>query len=777
MGQIEEIVVTAQKREQSLLEVPLSVSALGGVTLEKAGVESVDDIELLIPSFYVAENSGSALIATAFVTRGIGVNGNIPYFEPSTALFVDGSFRSRSALGMSDLVNVERIEMLRGPQTTLYGRNASAGVLAIHTARPREQWGGFVDLRLDREDVDEEPFSYLVRGETSGPLSDTIGAGISFTYRDQDDAFTVTGSPIVTSENDDEAYSVRGQLEFQPNRANVRITGGYSDRTANGPAPEIFWDELAVNGLLTLLENTNAVLGLRQAGVDLEAGGAPPGTNAQLDALLAIGVQPLPEGVTVIPPHNDRWDRRIHMNEPYRYELSGGDITIDASVDLPNGLIFNSVTSYNEYDGEQVTLDIDQLPVDIGRFREPQSGEAFSQELRLSSPEGDGRFDWIAGVFYLYDDMNREVSFLLDGDAPLFGVGIDGDTGFFQGGVTTKSLSAFGQGTWRLNDRTELSAGLRFTDETKDGFKRNSSFNGAGPASPVFLNGGFASVFDPADSGSTERDTTGESFSLTLSHQTTEEWLLYGRYSRGFKSGGFNVVWGPVGPGESGFEFDDETVDSFEVGAKGVVLEGRGQIGLSAFYQTHDDYQTAAFLGTIFSLSNAEEARTQGIELETSWLLTDAFSLALNLSWVDAEYETFTQGPCDALDTPGPGGFCDQSGEQLPFVSDFSGNLSFEYAWPLAAGEVSLRGDLAYASDYNPDLVLAPFLEQDAYTHVNLRLAWSNDTFDVAVFAENLTDAEIVDWAGAVNVIPGTTSGQFVVREGRTVGVSGRVRF
>lgn len=143
-AELEEIVVTATKRAESLLDVPLAVSALSGSSLQAAGIESVADLEFFFPSIVVAENSGGGLVATALVTRGIGVNGNIPYFEPSTALFIDGAYRSRSALGLDDLVNIERVEYLRGPQSTLYGRNASAGVLSIYTQRPRDEWGGFV---------------------------------------------------------------------------------------------------------------------------------------------------------------------------------------------------------------------------------------------------------------------------------------------------------------------------------------------------------------------------------------------------------------------------------------------------------------------------------------------------------------------------------------------------------------------------------------------------------------------------------------------------------
>lgn len=775
---LEELVVTAQKREQSLLEVPLAVSAYSGDFLLNAGIEGVADLEFSIPSLVVAENSGSAMIATAFVTRGIGVNGNIPYFEPSTALFVDGAFRSRSALGLDDLVNIDRIEYLRGPQSTLYGRNASAGVLSIYTQRPRETWGGFIDATASIEDVGEEPFGVLLRGEASGPLSNTAGAGLSFTFRDVDDVLTVTGSPEVDSLNDLSSTSVRGQLQLDPTeRFSVRFTGGMADRQRNGPSNEYFWDPIAVGGLLQLLEDTNDVLRLRQAGVDLEGLGAPPGTNDQLDFLLSLGVSPTPEGVSIIPPHNDPFDRKIHQNSPKRNTLRGQDLVVDLEYELANGLLINAVSSYNGFKTED-TQDIDQLTLNVGLFNERQEGTAYSQEVRLSSAIGSGPVDWIVGAFYLRDEMERRVAFALGPDSPLFGVGLNGDTGLFEGTLDTDSISGFTQLAWRPADRLGVTAGVRWIYERKSGTKRNSSFGlGGGDASPVFTGGAFGALFDPADSGDARRSTSDFAYSLNASFDLTDSIIVYGLHSRGIKSGGFNVVWGPVGAGDEGFEFEDETVLAWEIGAKGTLLDGRMQFSSALFTQSHRDYQTAAFVGTIFSLSNADRARTQGIEADLLWAVTDRITAGASVALIDAEYRSFARGACHQLATPDANGFCDQSGLRLPFVSDWSANLHAEYRLPITRGELRFRGEVAMAGDYNPDLVLAPFLEQDGYTHVNVRVGWSNDNWDVTAFANNLTGENIVDWAGAPNVIPASASGQFTLRAYRTFGLTIRRHF
>jgi iron complex outermembrane receptor protein len=775
---LEELVVTAQKREQSLLEVPISVSAFSGDALLNAGVEGVADLEFSIPSLVVAENSGSAMIATAFVTRGIGINGNIPYFEPSTALFVDGAFRSRSALGLDDLVNIDRIEYLRGPQSTLYGRNASAGVLSIYTQRPRETWGGFIDATASIEDVGEEPFGVLVRGEASGPLSDTSGGGLSFTYRDVDDLFTVTGSPEIDSLNDQRSVSLRGQLQFDPTeRLSIRVTGGMADRQRNGPSNEYFWDPIAVGGLLQLLEDTNDVLRLRQAGVDLDGLGAPPGTNDQLDFLLSLGVQPTPEGVTIIPPHNDPFDRKIHQNSPKRNTLRGQDVVVDLEFELAGGLLLNAVSSYNSFKTED-TQDIDQLTLNVGLFNERQEGTSYSQELRLSSPVDGGGIDWIVGAFYLRDEMERRVAFALGPDSPLFGVGINGDTGFFEGDLDTDSISGFTQLSWRPLERLGLSAGVRWIYERKSGTKQNSSFGfGGGPASPVFTGGAFGALFDSADSGDARRSTSDVAYSFNASYDLTDNMIVYGLHSRGIKSGGFNVVWGSIGPGDEGFEFEDETVLAWELGAKATLLDGRMQFSSALFTQSHRDYQTAAFVGTIFSLSNADRARTRGIEADLLWAPTDRVTAGASVAFIDAEYRRFPNGPCHQLATPDANGFCDQSGFRLPFVSDWSANVHAEYRQPVAVGELRFRGEVAMAGDYNPDLVLAPFLEQDGYTHVNVRAGWSNDHWDVTAFVNNLTGENIVDWAGAPNVIPASASGQFTLRAYRNYGLTVRRHF
>jgi outer membrane receptor protein involved in Fe transport len=769
--QFDEIIVTAQKREQSLLEVPAAVSAISGDSLQAAGIESVGELEFYIPSLVIAENSGSAVVATAMVTRGIGVNGNLPYFEPSTALFIDGAYRSRSALGLDDLVNIDRVEYLRGPQSTLYGRNASAGVLSVLTKRPRDEWGGFVDVTGQVETVGEDPFGFLAKGEASGPISDTVGAGLSFTYRNLEDIFEVTGSPQIDSVNDEEAYTVRGQLEFKPSDAlNVRLTGGLGDRELNGPASELFFDAASF-GLFTLLEGFNDGLRARLNGEDLGEE-----NNETFDGLLALGVVPTAEGVPVTPPHNDAWDRRIHLDEAKFGGLDGSDVALDIRYELANGWTINAVSSYNEYKASD-HQDLDQTTLPIGTYEETQEGDAFGQEIRLSSKAGDGAVDWIVGAFYLKDELSRQVEFQIDADGPLLGAGLDGDVGQFVGSLDTDSISVFGDITWRPSEKWELAGGLRWIREEKDAIKTNRRFNGTDPVSDAFLGGPFASVFDPSDSGSDDLSTSDLTYSLRVSYNVNDDLLLYGLHSRGFKSGTFNVVWGPVGPAEDGFEVKDEKVDAFELGVKGTFAGGRVQLSADVYHQTHEDYQTAAFVGTIFNLSNAKEASTQGIEVDAQWAPTDRLRLSANLALTDAEFEEFTTAPCSTVDTPDEDGNCDQSGYQLPFVSDWNATLGAEYQRPLPIGELSLRADLAIAGDYNPDLQLAPYFEQDGYERLNLRATWGTERFDLTGFVSNLTDAEIVDWAGASNLGAGTTSGQFIVQSGRTFGVTGRVKF
>ena len=200
------------------------------------------------------------------------------------------------------------------------------------------------------------------------------------------------------------------------------------------------------------------------------------------------------------------------------------------------------------------------------------------------------------------------------------------------------------------------------------------------------------------------------------------------------------------------------------------------QFSADAYHQTHKDYQTAAFIGTIFSLSNAEEASTQGVEVDAQLALTDSWRVSASAAFTDAKYEDFVNGPCNALSIPDANGFCDQSGDRLPFVADWNVNLGTEYVIPFSSGSLALRADLAMSGDYNPDLVLAPYLEQDGYERLNLRATWSTEAYDLTAFVNNATDAEIVDWAGAANVVPGA-SGQFIIQSATTYGLTARYRF
>ena len=227
---LEEVVVTAQRREQSLQDVPVAVSALAGDTLRDAGATDLLNLQLLVPSLTMEQNKGPGF--ATFRIRGIGNLGNIPNFEPSTGLFIDGAYRSKSGIGVGELVDVERIEVLRGPQSTLYGRNVTAGLISVYTQRPTEEFEGFFEASYGD---DEEK---LLKSSVSGSLSDNVQGRLSGMWSERDGTFEDINQR--SEPNEKGSYAVRGQLAFQPNdRLSVLAIAGYSEKDTDCCSPDV----------------------------------------------------------------------------------------------------------------------------------------------------------------------------------------------------------------------------------------------------------------------------------------------------------------------------------------------------------------------------------------------------------------------------------------------------------------------------------------------------------------------------------------------------------
>lgn len=730
---LEEVVVTASKRPESLQDVSMSVSAMDNQLMQDAGVSDMTDVASLAPALTVTTNSSP--INASFRMRRIGNEGNIPTFEPDTGLFIDGAFRSRSGLSLGDLVDIERIEVVKGPQSTLYGKNVTAGLVSISTLAPSQEFDAMGEVSA------AEDGAYSAKGYVNGGLSDTVSGRLSMSYSARDH-WTENLSGAGDADNL-KNYALRGQLLFEPSDdLSLRLIGGVVNR-------------------------------------DLDAMVGEPQFGAGTQGVLGLTQMLFPASVsnTVALQDNVAGNRTIDFNDGVT-EFSQDAYEATAIVDYDFGnMTLTSITGYDSYDVVSDLRDADQTQLSIARFNDTTEGSSFSQELRLTSPGGE-TVDWMTGLYYYHNNFTRgdgtDQDFLLGADVDELGkamafatldpatqgfllgipeanryaalpaiLGQPGEYGDFYNEQDTDTLGAFVSATWNITEQLSLTGGLRYNAEEKDATLESSN-NGTGiPLTASFPgNLGLVGKLTPNNSWQVDDSWSHVTYNLTAEYHPTDDVMTYLNYAHGFKAGGFNLGFGDSPNADR--PFDEETVDTIELGWKSYLLDNKLQFNGALFYTEYTDFQSAAFLGLQFAVNNAEKVINQGIEFEALFLATERLTFNLNASYVDAYYDQYSQGSCAfgrASDSAVPG-YCDLSGETLPFAPEWKANAGVQYEMPVANGDAYARLDLSYVGDHIPASSLDQRTTQDAYTLTNVRLGWRNGNWDLSAWAKNLTDEE-----------------------------------
>ena len=720
---IEEIVVTAQKRRQALEDVPVVVSVLNSDIIQDAGIVGLADLQNYIPSLLLERNTNP--FATTIRIRGVGNLGNIPNFEPAVGLFVDGAFRSRTGIGMGDLVDVERIEILHGPQSTLYGKNVTAGVVSIVTKRPTDEFEGML------EGIAGSDNEYALKASVSGPMGDTVSGRLSALARSRD------GLTYDLNRQDDmnevDQLAVRGQLLLEPtDRLSILAVLGYSDNGTN----------------------------LKCCAPDTLYG---PVSSAFIAALTG---QP--------PSDNDPANRLIEHNDVYRFESDASEATLNIEYDFDSATL-TSLTSFDTYEFS-ASLDAEQSVLDIWTFDDRQKGDTVSQELRLTS-RGDGSFEWMAGAYYYDNDFTRGS---LDPSEPLLELGqhiapvplpgAPGDRGYFLGTTETRNLSIFGQGTWHLTDRCSVTGGARWFDEEKR-FSVNSSADLAVIPSLALT------VTVPAPQ-SGKRTTDDVAWNLNAQFFATDNLMTYASVSRGVKGGGFNADWGALTLEQR--EFEDEKVLSYELGMKSSFFDRRLTLNVAFFRSQYDNFQNASFLGVTFLVRNAEEVTTKGLEIDSTAILAEWLQMNVSATFLEAKYDRFTNGPCYFGQTPDnpADGTCVLDGEGLPSAPDLRATLGALGHWDVGSGELYARADGIWTDDVQTNTNLDPRSLQSSYSILNGRLGWRNERLDVSAWIQNATDENVALVSGAQALFGATDGGlQFFLNDPRRYGLTLRYQF
>lgn len=791
---VDTLIVTAQKREESLQDVPIAVSAFSEEIVRGAGVDDIKDLIILSPSLNVTSTQNEA-ITTARI-RGIGTVGDNPGLESSVGIVIDGVVRTRNGISFGDLGEIERIEVLRGPQGTLFGKNTSAGLINVVTKQPEFEWGASTELTVSNFE------GFGVAGSVTGPVvEDKVAVRLYGAHRNRDGFFDVetgNGPRTEAEDGDRNFYTIRGQTLFVPTPDfEVRLTADYTERNEN----------CCVAPFIQAAPDTAPLLNL--------LGGSNPQVGQE-------------DPFSFVAQANRDTDQRVED-----WGVSG-----EASWELGFGTL-TSITAYREFDISS-GQDTDFSNTDLV-FRDSDLNgftfETFTQELRLAGQAGN--LDWQAGIFYASEDLERRdaiqlggafepyvnlllsqgasSTFLTDILNPIglgafapFGVpAIDGFTpipvggalplnGGSQGDVYNQdgeSIALFTHNTYAATDRLDLTLGLRYTRENKEATADFSTPNAPGCAA-------FESLFGPAldfalpqnqlllfnlsnalntatgaslgpadvaqiasltcvpvlnsdvfnsfefDQERTENQVTGIA---AASYRFTDDFNAYVSYSRGYKAGGFNLDRfnqagsTPVdftsviaGTAEYPAQFEEETVDAYEIGFKTEWLSDQLLLNLTLFRQDFNDFQLNTFNGLSFFVTSLDEVVSQGVELETLWFpnflpdLTFQGAVAYN----DAEVQEFT-----------PTGFADVdilSGSQLPLAPEWYVNGSLNYTPEISGLRALFNLSWRWVSSSNTGSDLDPEKEQDAFWLLNARvgLGQLNDRWRVEAWAENLTDTE-----------------------------------
>lgn len=718
---LEEVVVTAQKRTESLQDVPVAVSALSADDLQESGFRDISDVSALVPSLYILTTEQP--MSTAVRIRGIGNAANVPTFEPAVALYIDGAFRSRSGVGLGDIVDVQAIEVLKGPQSTLYGKNASAGLIAVSSAPPSRELETMVEFTYASDNL------HQLKGYVSGPLTEKMAGRLSASTTRRGNLTENLSGPDSGNLND---IALRGQLQYDfSDRWSARLIAGWLERDMNAMAADMYYSA-----------KTREMIS--EAGYDIS-------NNDPLDHVVEHNLKPL-----IVQDSSD-----IILNVQY-----GGD-----------GYSFTSISSFDTYDSEKYMYNVELMPINIASNFDKHAGDSISQEFRIAS-EGSDSLRWMTGVYYYYNDFQRgdwDQPFLrMEDQVEEYGtivakyfvaaalpvplplpvgspaqvpiLGVDGDEAFYRAEQQTTSYGVFAQADFDLSEKWNLSLGLRYSEEEKDGYIATYNTAANGCSAPFDTNPvcSVAPNVDPYSSTQSWSATTGKT---SLSYFASPDIMLYLTYSTGFKAGGFNLESGTVPPELR--DFDSEEVQNFELGWKAEFWDQRARLNGALFHTIYDGQQNASFVGLSFVVNSADQVIMDGAEVEGLLLLTDRFTLSISATALDVVYKSYDGGQCYYGREPdNEYAQCDLSGEKLPFTPNLAGNAALRYTQPLFSGDLYSR--LAYryqgSTHYIPDL--DPRHEEPAYGVFDARLGWRSANVDVALWVKNLTDEQYASAIG-----------------------------
>jgi outer membrane receptor protein involved in Fe transport len=835
---VDEIIVTAQKREQKLQDVPIVVTSLSQQVLEGAGVRDIKDLQILTPGLTVTSTSNET-VTTARI-RGVGTVGDNPGLESSVGVVIDGVYRPRNGVSFGDLGPVERIEVLKGPQGTLFGKNTSAGVINILTRQPT------FEPRLEAEASYGNFNAYGGSVWLSGPFSDQLAASLYVAGRQRDgfyDVVTGTGPRTLDEDQDQNFWTARGQLLWQPSSSlSLRLIGDYTDRNENC--------------CVAVQTRTGPTAAIVDAFTPLDSGVLNP---ADPFRRLAFSNRDTTQDIT---------DRGIQLQGDWDTGWANSTVT--------------SITAFRSWDST-TAQDSDFSTADIFYRNADGSNtvgfDQFSQELRIAGTSD--RFDWLFGGFYAHERLTRDDSIIfgsayepywstatLNGIAGLasrigaappsvanafnffneangpalgLGQGFPAGTGYRDRyDQTSNSFALFTNDTFHVTDKFDIVAGARYTHENKE---MDANYVGGAPGCGAFLTpagqagiagaliarGVSPAIFAPGDprgpalvsttvalaclTGSnplfnglnTHQEISQDELTGTvkLIYNWTDDLMTYASFARGYKAGGFNLDRAQSSNGlptggtgvipVADTSFPAEFVDSYEVGFKSTLAGGSVLLNATAFYQKFTDFQLNTFLGTTFAVESIPEVTTAGVDADLIWFTpVEGLNFQGGLTYANTKYNDFT-----AADLANPGRFPPLSllpGNHVSFAPEWSLSGAVDYSHDINDSlRVLFNASVKYVTDYNTGSDLSPFKKQDGYALVNGRIGigsaderwtlefWGQNIFNQdyyqVVFNAPLQGSLIPLGVNSYNVAADTNTYNAFLGQPRTFGATLRVKW
>ena len=710
-GQIEEIVVSARKREELLEETPLSVTALDESLLRDANVTRTDEIQNLVPNMTITGGQNTLQIRI----RGVGTAAGGPAFEPGVGMYVDGVFLPRAQAAIFDTLDVASIEVLRGPQGTLFGKNSVGGAVNITSRKPHEDLEAFQLVRVGNQGI-VNTRSMINIPVRIGWFEDKLFTRLAFSSQNRGGYAENPnlGRDDLGSQN---GLTFLGSMRFLPtDRLTIDVTGTWWQSHTQG-----------ATGECVITQETNV-------------GNFQPGFY---DACRRSRPYSYPLNIN-----------QIGFAENYG---TWGTIEYDVGkVGWLEDIVLKSITSWRQQENVGV-LDVDATPFQMvsltssggpdPRDGDPGTSEQIQQEAQINGTAWDGRVDFVAGFFSFWENAQRP---------GVTNVGIPNVASITRNALTTDNFTwaFFGQATVDVTDWASLTAGLRYSSDRKEASQTNTRLLDDPPTVALQASG--------------DETFTAWTPMASLALLTPEEWLdaahldhlmSYFTYSRGFKGGGFNATINPTaeGGGDQLAPFLPETLDNFELGFKSIAFDRRVTLNIALFYAKYDDIQSRV-TETIFDdeggveavltlTQNAAKATTKGLEIELLTMPIQGLQISGNVGLLDARYDSFPDAVSNLDGTQ-----IDKSGQKIEGIPSYQTFLSAQYSFPLAMGQSDwMQGWLTprvqwsyrgYTDTLGPEV---PQAAQPGRNNLGARLSYDfmDDRAQVALWGENLTDTRL----------------------------------